>query len=353
MDSFVRTPQALQACIGKPAGPRDAKVIDHLDDGAQRWIGHSPLLFIALERQGRAEITLAGGPPGFVQVHGPHRLRLPRARVDDAALLEPGLGFGTLFLVPGLGETLRVNGRIADVGPEFVDLCVEECFMHCAKALIRSGFWTDADGAGAAPKAATAAAATTALPTPPLPDWARHLAASRLLALATSDGQGHVDLSPKGDPAGLLIHSDGSSASFAERPGNRRTDSFLNILAQPRLALAALVPGRPWVVVLRGTAQLTQEDRLRAPLAVDGKLPLLATRLHDLQAELRHSPALEQARLWPAAAAPADLDPAALFAGHVRANRDRGVGMLLARTLVSIPGLMRRGLDSDYKKNLY
>ena len=86
---------------------------------------------------------------------------------------------------------------------------------------------------------------------------------------------------------------------------------------------------------------------------MDGKLPSLVARLAEPRIALRRSPALARAALWPAAPAPDELEPAALFARHVRASRSRGAGALVAKALVSVPGLMRKGLDHDYRNNLY
>src|SRR3546814_10255530 len=87
------------------------------------------------------EITLAGGAPGFATAE-PAMLSIPLAMLDDPALTVPGASFGSLFLVPGIGETLRINGRVAAVADGAARIAVTECYVHCAKALIRSGFWS-------------------------------------------------------------------------------------------------------------------------------------------------------------------------------------------------------------------
>jgi predicted pyridoxine 5'-phosphate oxidase superfamily flavin-nucleotide-binding protein len=262
-------------------------------------------------------------------------LAIPLAMLDDPALAVPGASFGSLFLVPGIGETLRINGRVAAVADGAARIAVAECYVHCAKALIRSGFWP-AGPSGAAPATPGAFAA-----------------AARFMALATIDAAGGADLSPKGDPAGTMVHAAGDQFWFADRPGNRRADSFRNIIAQPRIAAALLVPGSPHVAILRGIAMLTDDTTARASFEVQGKVPLLATRVDDVEIELRPSPALARAALWPAAAAPADIKPAKMFADHVKLNKDKGLGARIAGAVVSVPGLMQRGLDKDYKDNLY
>ena len=71
------------------------------------------------------------------------------------------------------------------------------------------------------------------------------------------------------------------------------------------------------------------------------------------EAKVSDLAALARARLWPAAPAPADIKPAKMFAEHLRLNKDKGLGARIASAAVSIPGLMRKALDKDYKDNLY
>lgn len=324
----------LEAILGKAPPAVGLKVIDHVDATAQRWLASAPLVFAGFGKGGAMAITLGGGDPGFASAD-PATLSVPLAALDDPALATPGVSFGALFLVPGIGETLRINGHVAVVEGGVARIAVEECYVHCAKALIRSGFWSAAP-TDAAPGTPDAFAAETCF-----------------MALATMDAAGHADLSPKGDPAGVMAHIEGDQLWFADRPGNRRTDSFRNLIAQPHIAAALLIPGTAHVAIVRGTAMLTDDETARATFAVQGKVPLLATRVDDLDIDIRPSPALARARLWPSAAAPADIRPAKMFAEHVRLNKDKGIGARIAGAFVSVPGLMQRGLDKDYKDNLY
>ena len=332
--SDVDSIAGLEAIMGKAPPAVNLKVIDHVDATARRWLEASPLMFAGFGDASGIAITLGGGGAGFAAADD-KTLTIPLAALDDPALAVPGASFGSLFLVPGIGETLRINGRVAAVAGGDVQVAVEECYVHCAKALIRSGFWS-ADPIEAAPAAIPAFAA-----------------AACFMALATIDAAGHADLSPKGDPAGSMAHLDGDQLWFADRPGNRRTDSFRNLIVQPRIAAALLIPGSADVAILRGTAMLTDDETARATFAVKDKVPLLATRVDDLAIERRSSAALARAALWPAAPAPTDIKPAKMFAEHVRLNKDKGLGARIAGAFVSMPGLMQRGLEKDYKDNLY
>jgi len=238
-ENEIASVTALEACIGKTPAPINLKVIDHLDASALRWLTASSLVVAAFGAGGRLAVTLGGGQAGFAAGNA-LELLLPLASLDDPALAQQGDGFGSLFLVRGIGETLRINGRVTDIRDGTVHVTVAECYVHCAKAMIRSAFWS-------------------AMPIEPQAnDVADLVAQSRFMALATMDDAGNVDLSPKGDPAGLLARWRNDQLHFADRPGNRRADSFRNVIAQPYVSLALLIPGSHQVVNVSGRAQLSQ-----------------------------------------------------------------------------------------------
>lgn len=325
---------ALEACIGKTPPAINMKVIDHVDDGARKWIEASTLAFVAFEAADGVRITLAGGDPGFALSPDRSRLSISTGSFDDGTLVTEGRGFGALFIAANIGETLRVNGRVTALAANTIELRVDECYMHCAKALIRSDFWRAAD------------------PGPVIAGAADLFVQSRFLALASIDAQGHADVSPKGDPAGALIRMLDDGVWYADRPGNRRADSFRNMIVQPRIALAALVPGSNQVAIVTGIAKITKDERVRAAFAVNGKTPLLATCVNGATLALHESPALARARLWPVTTR-AEVHPAAVVATHVRLNQARGLQATLVRAAAASPKLIEKGLQRDYKTNLY
>ena len=142
------------------------------------------------------------------------------------------------------------------------------------------------------------------------------LKASPFCVLATSDANGNCDASPKGDPAGHLIHVlDPSTIVIAERPGNKRADGYLNVLANPHVGLIALIPGRNDTLRVNGRARIVRDAPWFDDLAVRGKRPVLALVI-DIEQVFSHCPkaflrsALWEPESWPAAA---DLpSPAAL-----------------------------------------
>ncbi len=115
MSSPVIDFESLQLQVGKLPGPRDLKVIDYLDDHALRWLAASPFLFATFGDGDGIEVTAGAGESGFLRVDDPQHIRLATTLLDDPAIAREGRSFGSLFLVPGMDETLRINGRVRDV----------------------------------------------------------------------------------------------------------------------------------------------------------------------------------------------------------------------------------------------
>jgi PPOX class probable FMN-dependent enzyme len=105
-------------------------------------------------------------------------------------------------------------------------------------------------------------------------DW---LAASPFCVLATSDGDGNCDASPKGDPPSRLVHVvDDRTIALAERPGNKRADGYRNILANPHVGLNFLIPGRGDTLRINGRARLVSDAPFFDEMVVKGHRPVLA-----------------------------------------------------------------------------
>ncbi|HTU56796.1 MAG TPA: hypothetical protein VMF89_00150, partial [Polyangiales bacterium] len=320
--------------LGKTPAAMALKVLDHLDDGALRWLAASPLVFVSVARASDVSVTIAGGERGFAHAVSPDVLRFARAAIDDPAALEEGCGVGMLFLVPGLGETLRVNGRVSAHSADAIDIAIREVYVHCAKALIRSEFWT------AAPRNDQSI------------DPARFVAETRFIALATADANGNADLSPKGDAAGTMLKACGDGLAYGERPGNLRKDSLKNVLVQPRAAALALIPGSGLVGLARGEGKILEDLTTRERFTVSGKTPKLVMQLSAAQLVVRESPALSRVALWPLRAAAHGLDPAAILTTHMKLNKTAGLDVGIVRKLMS-KELMSWGLKLDYKNKLY
>ena len=153
----------LRALYGWPTGRAKAKVLDRLEKHASNFIQHSPFFVLSsYGHDGRADTSPRGGKPGFVAILDEHTLLVPDAkgnnRVDSLINIVETGRVGCLFLIPGIEETLRINGRATittDVEclrqfPEerhppktCIKITVDEVFLHCAKALMRSELWKE------------------------------------------------------------------------------------------------------------------------------------------------------------------------------------------------------------------
>jgi uncharacterized protein len=125
------------------------------------------------------------------------------------------------------------------------------------------------------------------------------LAASPFCVIATCDSNGNCDASPKGDPAGQLVHIlDDTTIAIAERPGNRRADGYLNVLANPHAAILSLVPGRNETLRINGRARLLSDAPFFDDLIVKGQRPVLALLLEIDQVFFHCAKAFMRSHLW-------------------------------------------------------
>jgi PPOX class probable FMN-dependent enzyme len=150
--------EELYAAPGEPALRKDVGLLDAM---CARLIAASPMVMIASSAaNGRCDVTPRGGPPGFVTVLDERRLAIPDAtgnrRLDTLHNIVATGRAGLLFVIPGRGATLRVNGRacvsadpdlLAALSPvgkaprTAIVVEAEEVYAHCPKAFIRSGLW--------------------------------------------------------------------------------------------------------------------------------------------------------------------------------------------------------------------
>ena len=126
--------------------------------------------------------------------------------------------------------------------------------------------------------------------------WLRR---SPFCVLATSDAHGNCDASPKGDPAGQLIHVlDPRTIAIAERPGNKRADGYLNILSNPHVGVIALIPGRDDTLRINGRARIVRDAPFFSDLVVRGRRPVLALVI-EIEQVFSHCPkAFLRSSLW-------------------------------------------------------
>lgn len=158
--SFVTDAAALRAMHLAPMSRSSDKVLTRLDRHCRSILALSPFCVISTQGPDGADVSPRGDPPGFVAVLDDNHLLLPdrvgNNRLDNLVNLLANPAIGLLFLVPGMGETLRINGtgRITD-DPRLLEpltmqrrapkvgvlVEVREAFLHCSKALVRSDLW--------------------------------------------------------------------------------------------------------------------------------------------------------------------------------------------------------------------
>jgi uncharacterized protein len=129
---------------------------------------------------------------------------------------------------------------------------------------------------------------------------AHFISLSPLLVLATSDGAGHADASPRGDAPGFVQVLDEATLLIPDRRGNNRVDSYGNILASPGVGLIFFVPGIDETLRVNGAARLATDADLLAPSTVEGKAPKAGLVVAVQEVFFHCGKALKRARLWDA-----------------------------------------------------
>lgn len=160
-NKIIDSEKVLRDFMGPPSEVASKKVIHHLDDHCRDFISKSPFLVISTsDQKGFCDVSPRGDQPGFTLIINENCLVIPERpgnkRVDTLSNILQNPQVGLLFLIPGLGETLRVNGKAIIIQDEIIleqmavkgknplvgiAVEIEECFLQCAKALKRSDLW--------------------------------------------------------------------------------------------------------------------------------------------------------------------------------------------------------------------
>lgn len=128
----------------------------------------------------------------------------------------------------------------------------------------------------------------------------RQIVALSPFCLIATQGHGGADVSPRGDPAGFVRLLDDTTLLLPDRVGNNRLDAMTNLLSNPRIGLLFLVPGMNETLRINGTARITDDPRLLAPCAVDGRPPKVGIVVAVEEAFLHCAKALVRSGLWDA-----------------------------------------------------
>lgn len=126
---------------------------------------------------------------------------------------------------------------------------------------------------------------------------------SPFLTIASTNAKGDTDVSPKGDPAGFVKVLDEKTLAIPERLGNKRADTFVNILNNPGVGLLFFIPGIKETLRVNGKAQIVTDLAIREQLAVKNKLPKFALIVHVEEAFMHCSKCMVRSKLW------TDIDP--------------------------------------------
>ena len=157
----ITSTDELEAIVGTPEPRVAAKTRDRLHEVDRQWLAAAPLAFVATaDEHGRVDVSPKGDPAGFALVLDDTTIAVPERpgnrRADGFRNILRNPQVGMVFVIPGRGDTLRINGRATIVrdAPFLDDMVVrghrpalallvdiEEVFFHCSKAFLRSKAW--------------------------------------------------------------------------------------------------------------------------------------------------------------------------------------------------------------------
>ena len=124
------------------------------------------------------------------------------------------------------------------------------------------------------------------------------IARSPFILVASSDGAGSIDISPKGDPAGFVQVLDDTTLAIPDRLGNHRADTFENVLKHPFVGVIFLIPETKNTLRVRGGARIVRDASLRESMAVDGRVPELALVVDVTTAYFHCAKCIIRSKLW-------------------------------------------------------
>lgn len=171
----------------------------------------------------------------------------------------------------------------------------------------------------------------------------RFIAQSPILMLATSDEEGCADVSPRGDAAGFVLVLDEHRLVIPERPGNRRMDSLINLLSNPRAGLIFMIPGLEETLRVNGRAKIIRDEQLLQRMEAHGRRPLVGIMIEVEECYTHCAKAFKRSRLWNPESWPAKdslPDIPEMIADHVKLP---GIGAAQVKT----------SLNESYTKRLY
>ena len=153
----ITTLEQLDALYGEPVGAAVTKEIDYISDHYKAFVDKAPFVVLATVGPEGLDCTPRGDPPGFVRVRDRKTVLIPdrrgNNRIDSLRNIVRDPRIALLFMIPGIGNTLRINGRAEiSVDPELcasfgmegklprsvLVVTAESVYFQCPKALVRS-----------------------------------------------------------------------------------------------------------------------------------------------------------------------------------------------------------------------
>ena len=162
-DHLITTMEQLQSLYGEKRPTSVIKEIDHINDGYRKLIEAAPFVAVATSGPEGLDCSPKGDAPGFVRILDDKTLAIPdrpgNNRIDSFRNIMRDPRIALLFLIPGIGETLRVNGRASiSIDPDLMQtfavggklprsvliIHIQSIYFHCSKAIVRSKLWEEA-----------------------------------------------------------------------------------------------------------------------------------------------------------------------------------------------------------------
>lgn len=156
----IQTIEDLENLYGSPVPGATWKEIDHINDHYRQFIEKSPFLILATQGDNGLDCSPRGDPPGFVRIVNEKCIQLPdrrgNNRLDSLRNIVANPNVGLIFLIPNIGETIRLSGTAeilvdedlcnsfaiqAKPASSVISITVEKVYFQCQKALVRSRLW--------------------------------------------------------------------------------------------------------------------------------------------------------------------------------------------------------------------
>jgi len=272
--AWIETEAELRELIKAPHPRIEMKILQRLEPQSIRLVAWARLVCFAVHGEGFAVVASVQDSP--CQVLNEEEILVNSPDLLEQLPAQPGTyPVGGLFVVPGMGETLRLNGMLSVSVSGERKIQVRKVFMQCPKAFIRSKLWEPAHWQADEPSGYQDLSSSC------LNEETKAFVEKAPFAfLGTENLSNEADSSPRGDPEGKFVRVlDESTLLLPDRTGNRLVDSLRNILSIPRATLAFLIPGVERVLVISGQAKLTDDKDLLADSAVRNKVPKVGVLL--------------------------------------------------------------------------